>query len=752
MTATKASFTFLVKGGEVYEFELEVFFLNTKTQNVEPLSSSPKSTPRANKKPFGPVEKVMKVDENIIKIENKSGDSIYLEVNRLSPLLDKDDSRLKATLIGLKEGTTGALVDSLNQLIRSFHTERNKRKDCHESKGLQHQETLPALQEEGEGSTKEKKSCGRKKLAVTYSYDGASYSSHSSKEESIIDLKRKRNKEELKVDQGRKRRKLVSEYGEEEDKDDEEDEEGEEVVDIQAYAELVIGKAIFRSLDSDMIQVPSCLKIDHNKVEDLKSLMVSTPDKTQTFCGVLAVRNAEMELVAPYWVYVNQELFIALKELASEGRIDSDKVPVIIHPVSEDDPVSTETIGMFLNTNSKSFTERLHDKLLYQDILRFCCTSVCNEREDKFEEVKSFLKKTLRGLSKGSQNVSTFLNFASLPAEFLNDFEEFIRKYETGSIAGQKISTRKIRNIDRNGKRNQVCRLELPLNLIKMHLKVSQSTRETLLSKLFARKMDLGEYSRKLKEAINVHETKKAIENIASKSFDEVRNRAPELFEDQVLLDFGGAKLNTKKYTKLVKHVKAALNEETAETPVDEFMASDNLNMISLSRAFKDYDIIIVNCGEEKDKQFSLTEHVKDSKTSIGILIKSEDGLREEVSAIFSDTPDITVVYIYTKVEKPTNTNGIVKEILPIVVFGHKDNFKDKSVRNFHNFELKKALQFVLSDLVTTKQKVLYTFAEAREIDIDDMGMLKRLGVVISYLAKKEVVSAFEAKMGRKLT
>ena len=290
------------------------------------------------------------------------------------------------------------------------------------------------------------------------------------------------------------------------------------------------------------------------------------------------------------------------------------------------------------------------------------------------------------------------------------------------------------------------------MNLIKMHLKVSQSTRETLLSKLFARKMDLGEYSRKLKEAINVHETKKAIENIASKSFDEVRNRAPELFEDQVLLDFGGAKLNTKKYTKLVKHVKAALNEETAETPVDEFMASDNLNMISLSRAFKDYDIIIVNCGEEKDKQFSLTEHVKDSKTSIGILIKSEDGLREEVSAIFSDTPDITVVYIYTKVEKPTNTNGIVKEILPIVVFGHKDNFKDKSVRNFHNFELKKALQFVLSDLVTTKQKVLYTFAEAREIDIDDMGMLKRLGVVISYLAKKEVVSAFEAKMGRKLT
>ena len=29
-------------------------------------------------------------------------------------------------------------------------------------------------------------------------------------------------------------------------------------------------------------------------------------------------------------MYVNQELFIALKELASEGRIDSEKVSVII--------------------------------------------------------------------------------------------------------------------------------------------------------------------------------------------------------------------------------------------------------------------------------------------------------------------------------------------------------------------------------------------------------------------------------------
>ena len=37
-----------------------------------------------------------------------------------------------------------------------------------------------------------------------------------------------------------------------------------------------------------------------------------------------------MEVVEPYWVYVNQNLSIALKELPSEGRVDSDKVSVII--------------------------------------------------------------------------------------------------------------------------------------------------------------------------------------------------------------------------------------------------------------------------------------------------------------------------------------------------------------------------------------------------------------------------------------
>ena len=47
MSVCKSTFTFLLKEGEDFEYQLEPFFLNTKSQEVEPLSASPNSTPRA---------------------------------------------------------------------------------------------------------------------------------------------------------------------------------------------------------------------------------------------------------------------------------------------------------------------------------------------------------------------------------------------------------------------------------------------------------------------------------------------------------------------------------------------------------------------------------------------------------------------------------------------------------------------------------------------------------------------------------
>jgi len=59
-----------------FDFQLEPFFLNSKSQMVEPMSASPNSTPRANKKPFGAIHKIVKIDEEIIQVFNKESDTV----------------------------------------------------------------------------------------------------------------------------------------------------------------------------------------------------------------------------------------------------------------------------------------------------------------------------------------------------------------------------------------------------------------------------------------------------------------------------------------------------------------------------------------------------------------------------------------------------------------------------------------------------------------------------------------------------
>ena len=167
-----------------------------------------------------------------------------------------------------------------------------------------------------------------------------------------------------------------------------------------------------------------------------------------------------------------------------------------------------------------------------------------NESKEKVEEVNSFLKRMLKGLSKGSQNVATFLKFASLPVEFLNRFEEFLRLYETGSLTGQNLSFRKIRNMDKKSERKKTSKVEVPIGFLKLHLKVSQSTREVVLAKILNKKIDLGDYTKRLKDAANLFDTKKEIEKISKHQFEELKKVAPKMFEDQVLAEFGGAKNN----------------------------------------------------------------------------------------------------------------------------------------------------------------------------------------------------------------
>ena len=733
MTTNKSSYTFCLKDGVDYEFEVEPVYINTKTQLVEPLSASSRTTPRDKKRPFGPVKKVTMIDEQVIKIENETGDEVFLEVQKLAPLIDKEDSRLKKELINLQAKDTNVLAKTLNDLISKMHGEKFKKNMSVNL--LKRQSTLPSTEQSYEGQGETSSSCGGERMSVHLSGGGSRYSLRSSQ-------KFKKQKTENVEEENKACGEVATEDG----------------VDMVEYCEQVILRVQYKSIDSDKIQVPSCLRIDHAKVAELKNLLVSRPDKTQTFCRLVCVRDEEKEDEddGSYWVYVNVEMFIAMKELAYEGRANK-RILAVVHFVNQDDPVSDETFGIFLNTNSKEFSARLHEQLTYQDILRFCISTLTNESDKKVEEVKNFLKRTLKGFSKGSQNISTFLNFGVLDIDYLNLFETFLHLFETGGLVGQKLSTRKMMNVDKKGRKRKDCRIEVPIGLIKMHLKVPQKTRENLLSSLLNKKIEFSVYRQKIMNAASVSDRMKQIEDISKKPFEEVKKTAPELFTDETLLEFAGAKNSpagpNKKLEKLVEHVKAALGEASQkESEESHFIASDSLNIHSLGRLLKDFNVVIINLKEESGAEdFCLTEKIKDDKNCVGIIIKSETALRAQMSGTFDVEDDIIVSFVYVKMEKPAQEDGIMKEITPIAIFGHKDYFKNKDLKNFYNFPLKQALQFILKDLVATKERVLYTFSESGRFEVDVLGSLKRKGVQVSYMAVQDVLTEIEDVIGKNI-
>ena len=62
------------------------------------------------------------------------------------------------------------------------------------------------------------------------------------------------------------------------------------------------------------------------------------------------------------------------------------------------------------------------------------------------------------------------------------------------------------------------------------------------------------------------------------------------------------------------------------------------------------------------------------------------------MSGTFDVEDDIIVSFVYVKKEKPALEDGIMKEINPIAIFGHKVYFKNKDLKNCYNFPLKQAL------------------------------------------------------------
>ena len=57
-------------------------------------------------------------------------------------------------------------------------------------------------------------------------------------------------------------------------------------------------------------------------------------------------------------------------------------------------------------------------------------------------------------------------------------------------------------------------------------------------------------------------------------------------------------------------------------------------------------------------------------------------------------------------------------------------------------------MQFILKDLLGTKDRILYTFSESGRFEVDNLGSLKRKGVQVSYMAVQHVLTGMEDERG----
>ena len=157
----------------------------------------------------------------------------------------------------------------------------------------------------------------------------------------------------------------------------------------------------------------------------------------------------------------------------------------IVHTVSSEDETDSRVLGNFQSANSKDLSVRFCENQTYQDLLIFT-----------------------RGFSKGNRHSSLFIQFADLAPTFLKEFERFLKLYEDGSLNGMKLSRRKLCGLNRKFKRQEVTKLEVPINILKNNMKVTEEARKEMLNSLLRKVVTLPQYKARLEDAVGLCEVK----------------------------------------------------------------------------------------------------------------------------------------------------------------------------------------------------------------------------------------------------
>ena len=738
----KSSYTVKVVQGDDYEWEMEVFYFNHKSKQLEPVSPAPHSTPKSLKKPLGFLQSVVEVDSEILKVANSSGEEINLSFDKLSPLLDDTDSTMKKTLLKVKSSGCANTVNTLNKLIAAFHEPENK---------IIITSSIGISEE-----PRERRLCSNA-LKKVHTDSGVASSSAGGSDVETLSISVSRSRDSYKSSAAEKRKRSQPSSEERPSKKSNLGAESEkEEDDIFSKVEQIIRDAEYLNVKFQNIEIPNLVKIDAVKVAQLKESVNRFPDKTQTFVGLIRVVDEEGNQVGPYQCWVNAELYVALFELQLEADgEDSGCVLSIVHEVEGDGEVDTEVVGSFLLNNSKEFAAILHESINYQDLLRFACTTMSS---DMSENSKVFLKRTLRGFTKGHKNAIFFIKFASLPVEYLNQFDKFCRLYEEGSLYGMKVSHRKRISLDKESKKKESCKLEIPLHFLKLHLKVDHWTREQLLDKLMKKTIGFKNYKEELMKASDLIEVKKQVARHCRKEFVEVNEKYPELVSDEALSEFCGASGQNNQYLKLARHLEEGTSSEVQKEGKSRPAAKvDFINgcKLSLSDTIKHvtaHDVVVMVKGKDQaisNREFAFKEHIK-GKAAIGVFIDpSIKSVKFGLDNLEED--DIHIEAVHIKKAAPVCEDGFRREHFPVFVLGHSQLFKNKEIDTFFPYQLKDAIPLLLHQVTALGNKVLYLFEEdCHAFDVDPQGVLGRKNVSICYMSGEEALEKVADRLGRK--
>ena len=225
---------------------------------------------------------------------------------KLSPLIDRVDGRLKKELLNLQSKGAMPLVSALNDMIFKLHEDKFRKKM---SPRLDRQDTLPQrnLSRDSQGEKAGKRKINSpSQISSSQSQPANEQKVSQSEKEGSSNGMSKKTSSRYSLRSSQIAKKQTTSVNEKNTWS-----EGfSETKDIMEYCEDNVSECVFKMIISDEFQVPNSLRIDHERVAELKSMLQTTPDKTQTFLGLVCATNEDDDRTSPFWVYVKGKLTV----------------------------------------------------------------------------------------------------------------------------------------------------------------------------------------------------------------------------------------------------------------------------------------------------------------------------------------------------------------------------------------------------------------------------------------------------------